>query len=111
MDDRRGIHVGFWLVVYLAWGFGEGDLVAGSILQLDHFLTSEGVKEKDTYDGVVGTTLSAKVHGLIIVDTFVDDAVGKHGLGCNSEYENAKGQIIRWLGILPHICPPGFFLS
>lgn len=56
-----------------------------------------------TYDSIIGTTFAAKVHGVIVVDTFVDDSVGEHGLGCDAKYEDAEGQIVCWFGIFPHI--------
>jgi hypothetical protein len=58
---------------------------------------------KGTYDRVVGTAFSAKVHGMIFVDAFIDNPIREHGLRCNAEYKDTERQVVSWLGVLPHI--------
>ena len=53
------------------------------------------------YHAVVGSGLSSERHGLV-TDTFVDDAIGEHGLGCDAEDEGAEVCVALWFAAIPH---------
>lgn len=55
------------------------------------------------YDAVIGTTLAAEVERLVVFAAFVDHAVREHGLVGDAEDEDAEGEVLRWLGVAPHI--------
>lgn len=40
--------------------------------------------------GIISTTFAAERHGLVVVEAFVDDAVGEHALGGDAEDESAE---------------------
>lgn len=55
------------------------------------------------YHAVVCTTLSAEEKRLVVEHPVVDDSVGEHGLRCDSENEDAEGEVVLGLGVGPHI--------
>jgi hypothetical protein len=50
---------------------------------------------EETYDAVVGAALTPKIQRMVVIDTFVDDAIGKHRLGGDAKNEHTEREIIR----------------
>jgi hypothetical protein len=57
--------------------------------------------EQNPYHAVICSGLSAEIHGLV-ADTFVDDAIWKHGLPRDAEDEGAEASVAAWLAPGPH---------
>ena len=65
-----------------------------------HWDLQQPIEEWD--DAVVRSRFSTDEHGPAIVVTFVDDAVGKHGLVGDAEDESTVGEVVFWFGLRPH---------
>lgn len=80
----------------------EGLVVAGAVFAevledlgqrgVGHGELEEVVHEGN--DGVVGAAFTAERHGLVVVEAFVHDAVGEHGLGGDAEDEGSEAGVL-----------------
>lgn len=60
------------------------------------------IMKKKPYHAVIGAAFSSEVKWFVVVDAFVDDSIGEHGLGGDAEDEDSERQVFRWFRLSPH---------
>jgi hypothetical protein len=86
------------------WDFEKMVKQRDLFLVLGIFFAVGLVWSSETHDAVVGAALAAEVERIVAFDAIVDDSVGEHGLRGDAEDKNAEGEVVRRLGVGPHVC-------